>query len=161
MTTLHFFPGKPWGIAYGRNVFDGEQENKSENSADSVEPRLDPASENHEKEPPHQAGDDPQTWVGDEIPKEILDRVRKRNGLTEEQMAQVIRNARGQALRQTPQPAKAHRQWDAYVYLVCFALLVYFVNRDYNDFASWWFAWWFPKEARTLGLFVPEAIEND
>ena len=49
-----------------------------------------------------------------------------------------------------------HAQLNLVVYVVIIAALVYVVNRDYNDFISFWFAYYFPEEARTLGLFVPE-----
>mmetsp|Transcript_15111 Transcript_15111/g.22266 ORF Transcript_15111/g.22266 Transcript_15111/m.22266 type:complete len:163 (+) Transcript_15111:126-614(+) len=48
-----------------------------------------------------------------------------------------------------------YRSLNTLVYMVGFALLLYFVNRDYKAHLSIWFASYFPNEARTLGLFVP------
>lgn len=50
-----------------------------------------------------------------------------------------------------------YRVLNRLVYVVSFALLAYVINRDYDNYVSFWFGYWFPKEAGTLGLHVPEA----
>mmetsp|Transcript_18055 Transcript_18055/g.43415 ORF Transcript_18055/g.43415 Transcript_18055/m.43415 type:complete len:144 (+) Transcript_18055:118-549(+) len=40
------------------------------------------------------------------------------------------------------------------VYTVLFSGTVYYLNRDYDDIATKWFASSFPREAETLGLHV-------
>mmetsp|Transcript_2416 Transcript_2416/g.3446 ORF Transcript_2416/g.3446 Transcript_2416/m.3446 type:complete len:97 (-) Transcript_2416:66-356(-) len=50
-----------------------------------------------------------------------------------------------------------HRILNRLVYIISFSALIYVLNRDYNNFASFWFAYYFPKEATTLGMFVPQS----
>jgi hypothetical protein len=45
------------------------------------------------------------------------------------------------------------------VYFLIVSSLIYVINRDYNNYVSFWFAHFFPSEARTLGIYVP--VSND
>lgn len=93
-------------------------------------------------------------WSGDNIPQETLNKVRTKFGLSEEQMKLVMdKSRRGESIEEGQQ---FHKTVNRLVYVLAFSVLFYVLNRDYNDYASFWFAHYFPKEAGTLGMFVPE-----
>lgn len=48
-----------------------------------------------------------------------------------------------------------YRTLNTMVYIVAVLLLLYFIDKDYKLHIAIWFATYFPREARTLGLFVP------
>lgn len=97
-------------------------------------------------------------WAGDKIPKEERDKLQKKFKLTDEQMVQVMNKSREQFRGQADveDATSFHRQLNLVIYVLIICVLVYVVNRDYKNYISFWFARYFPKEARTLGLFVPE-----
>jgi hypothetical protein len=96
-------------------------------------------------------------WPGDRIPKQDLVRLQKKFKLTDEQMNKAMERSklefRGQHIKD---PRDFHNQLNRIVYVIIFAVLIYVVNRDYDDIISFWFALYFPVEAKTLGMFVPE-----
>ena len=102
------------------------------------------------------ATDTSSTWAGDSIPQEHLEQLRKRFSLTREQMKRVMDVSRRQAmtgrLDDDPSFWTPHQQLNALVYTILFFLFVYFVNRDYGNLATIWFAQNFPNEAATLGI---------
>jgi len=106
-------------------------------------------------------------WAGDNIHPQKIELLRTKLGLTNEQMQNVIR--------------KSQREWesshnDSYgwnysktnhnindgmtitqkvnviVYSSLIVMLVYFINRDYDNVATIWFVRMFPKESRMLGI---------
>jgi hypothetical protein len=94
-------------------------------------------------------------WAGDKIPKEELQRIRIKYNLTPQQMKQVIDKSR----RQHATGVEERNVWrilNRLVYFISFSLMLYIFNRDYGAHSAFWFAYYFPKEARTLGIFVPE-----
>lgn len=94
-------------------------------------------------------------WAGNNIPQEALYEVRKQYGLTTEQIKQAIEDARREARTETS-AWNVHRVLNSIVYIIILSFLVYVLNRDYDKFVVFWFGRFFPKEAETLGLFVPE-----
>lgn len=95
---------------------------------------------------------------------ELLEKMRQRLGLSQEEWQNAIQasksphrgNTNSGSILQTP----LYKMFNRFVYVVAFAVLFHVLNRDYNNYASWWFARYFPKEAGTLGMFVPRAIEK-
>jgi hypothetical protein len=109
------------------------------------------------------AGSKASAWAGDKIPQKDLDRLQKKFKLTNDQMKHVMERSRGEYhFQPVMNDARAfHDQINMIVYAVILAVLVYVINRDYNQFVSFWFARYFPTEARTLGMFVPEPQNRD
>ena len=97
-------------------------------------------------------------WAGDRIPKKDLEKLQKTFHLSDDQMKQVMERSRGEFRGQpVMNDARAfHDQLNMIVYILILAALCYVINRDYNNFVSFWFARYFPTEARALGIFVPE-----
>jgi len=145
ITTLSFFPGKPLGISYGADPdIAAETENESKVEQDSTSTITKPTYV-------------PQTRaLEDELSPEQLEKIRVKCGLSKEQFKDAIRKSKspenGSSLLQTP----LYKVFNRLVYVMAFAALFYVLNRDYNNYASWWFARYFPNEARTMGMFVPE-----
>ena len=89
--------------------------------------------------------------------------MRQKMGLSQDEWQNAIRASQslhcvktGSSILQTPM----YKMLNRFVYIIAFAVLFHVLNRDYNNYASWTFARYFPKEAGTLGMFVPRAIEK-
>mmetsp|Transcript_31692 Transcript_31692/g.72804 ORF Transcript_31692/g.72804 Transcript_31692/m.72804 type:complete len:109 (+) Transcript_31692:122-448(+) len=101
----------------------------------------------------------------DPIPSEKLEQIRQRFDLSSEQMKVVMERSRKQLEQQKEvgdylnDATSFYRLLNRLVYVIAFGALVFVLNRDYNHFASFWFGYWFPREARTLGLSVPEPVQ--
>lgn len=140
--------GKPLGIPYGKMM--GEDKPKD---AATVEEQV-----AEKGDVPNKSETSPSEWAGDKIPKEERDKLQKKFKLTDEQMVEVMNKSRQQFRGQADveDATSFHRQLNSVIYVLIICVLVYVVNRDYKNYISFWFARYFPKEARTLGLFVPE-----
>lgn len=148
--------GKPLGISYGKadNVL-GE----TLKDVDSpVSTPKDVGNTTQESSPKDTSSSSSSSeWAGDKIPKEQLEKLQKRFKLTDEQMKQVMQKSKQEYQGEgNIDPGAFHRQLNLLVYVIIISVLVYVINRDYKDFISFWFARYFPVEARTLGMFVPE-----
>ena len=96
-------------------------------------------------------------WVGDRIPRQDLERIRKRFKLTPEQMELVMQQSRDQYQSDAREMAHQdtwtpHQRLNAMVYTVLIGSLIYVGNRDYGNIVTQWFIQLFPKEAGVLGL---------
>ena len=146
ITTLSFFPGKQWGIQYGTaNVPIIELETDKHVSATATTESSTPSCS------------DP---LEDEISPEQLEKIRIKLGLSKEELKEVIQKSTSPEQVQKSLATPLYKIVNRLVYVVAFAVLFYVTDRDYNNFASWWFAKYFPKEAGTIGMFVPEAMER-
>jgi hypothetical protein len=92
-------------------------------------------------------------WAGDRIPKKDLEKLQKKFHLTDDQMTQVMERSRGEFRGQpVMNDARAfHDQLNMIVYILILAVLRFVINRDYDNFVSFWFARYFPTEARAFG----------
>mmetsp|Transcript_12445 Transcript_12445/g.15583 ORF Transcript_12445/g.15583 Transcript_12445/m.15583 type:complete len:206 (-) Transcript_12445:233-850(-) len=163
--TLAFFPGEPLDTNSDideKNTKTCQSKECTTNETSSNE-TLDKANEtkpNIENDTNHTT--ESSLWAGDSIPKQKIDRARKLFGLTEEQMATAIHNAKEESLgrlNRTKQNATIedefftlNRKVNMVVYFFIFVGAIYVINRDYDNAATLLFARHFPKEAKTLGL---------
>lgn len=148
--------GKPLGIPYGKVIRDDIQARPVNVNDDSVHHVCETDSKNA-RSPSSTSGGGSFEWPGDRIPKKDLERLQKKFKLTNEQMNLAMERSRlefrGQPIND---PRDFHNYLNRIVYVIIIAVLIYVVNRDYNDIISFWFALYFPMEANTLGMFVPE-----
>lgn len=144
ITTLSFFPGKPLGIQYGT----------------TDEPITPLETDKHVSttataESSTKSGHDPA-----HISPEELEKIRIKLGLTKEELKEVIEKSKSSEELQKSLATPLYKIVNRLVYVAAFAVLFFVADREYNNCASWWFAKYFPKEAATMGMFVPEAIER-
>jgi hypothetical protein len=96
------------------------------------------------------------------IPQKDLERLQKKFKLTNEQMKKAMEQSRLRdfAERRLSRSARGTFTTTSIAFLshcvIIIAVLIYVVNRDYDDIISFWFALYFPMEANALGMFVPE-----
>ncbi|CAJ1960682.1 unnamed protein product [Cylindrotheca closterium] len=93
------------------------------------------------------------SWDGDSIPKEELERIRKRFRMTPQQMTRVVALSKAEGTQDPKYSSLTpHQQLNRMVYLVMIMVLIYILNRDYGNVVLVWFVQIFPKEAEILGL---------
>mmetsp|Transcript_26221 Transcript_26221/g.36952 ORF Transcript_26221/g.36952 Transcript_26221/m.36952 type:complete len:203 (+) Transcript_26221:95-703(+) len=160
-TTLTFFPGEPWGIKYGMNDSEespSDHNREDENTPQSHDGEKDDASPSRQQ----QRGMHQMKWAGDAIPKEKLEKLRVKLGLTEEQMQQAIDDARHEAI------TGERRQLDgtisntgirtlfekinSAVYILIIVAIFYILNYQYKNVVTRFLIRVFPKEAKMIGV---------
>lgn len=94
------------------------------------------------------------SWAGDQLPPELLQRTRKRFNLTQEQMDEVLKQSKTEALSKidSDNSFSVSQTINATVYLSLVCILIYYVNRDYDNAVTKWFIHNFPREAETLSI---------
>jgi len=163
-TTFTFFPGEPWGIKYGQNNVE-EQKEEDDNDSQRIDQKglktcqgknENAISRNQSQEFPQEM------WAGDTIPKEKLEKLRIRLGLTEEQMQQAIDDARHEAktgtrrqrnatTSQTGNRSLSEKINSAMSILIVVAVL-YILNYQYKNIITKFLIRMFPKEAKMMGM---------
>ena len=97
-------------------------------------------------------------WVGDDIPAEKLEALRVKMGLSQDQMKEVMDVSKQEYLlgvAGTPtcwNASKLLKTLNKLVYIGMFIVLIYVLNRDYDNIVTIWFVRNFPREARVFGI---------
>lgn len=87
-----------------------------------------------------------------EISKAKIENTRQKFGLTEEQMEKVLHSSFQQV--EDDLDWTLTQKLNLLVYGSFILGMAYVLNRDYDSLATQWFVRMFPREAKTLGLYV-------
>jgi len=164
-TTLTFFPGEPWGIKYGKKNVEECSKEEDENDPQRIDQKelrscQDKNEDTVSRQKPQELSQ--KIWAGDTIPKEKLEKLRIRLGLTEEQMQQAIDDARQEATTGTRRQPNAtmslpgnttlSEKINSVMSMLIVVAVLYILNYQYKNIITDFLIRMFPKEAKMMGI---------